>query len=901
MAFRSYRAPSFNFLQYRGNGGARVLQRRCACGNRAESNGECSQCAESEGLLQRKARSGRPQEAPAIVHDALSAPGKSLDNESQQFMEARFGYDFSGVRIHADEQAHRSAEATNAEAYTVGQDIVFASGRYAPGTPAGRQLLAHELTHVVQQDSAPSSGPITMGQTDDYEANADQAAADVVSGKKSAAAIHSRGAGLQRQQATGGAKTPAPATAKSCLEEVAGEDIPSLLQSGVLTIIEFGAKWCNPCQDLKYDLDEICKDFQKKPPPAPVRFYSIDIEATGNDKASAPYIGGGVPHLYFYVGATERAHFSSAPPFEVLKARVQKEVDYAATSGATRGALAGLGWGALAGGVTAGVVGGALLGTQTNLKNEGLAGAIFGTIAAGSAIGLGIGAAVGAGVGAATDARKTGPKQQERKKLQPKSRNGESDDPKEREADLWAARVVHSDSRSLDPSTRGSMERQFDYDFSHVRIHRDHPAQDLTREMNAYAVTRGSDIYFAADGYAPDTPFGRAVLHHELAHVVQNESSNPHGGVSVLESEAATATSEIATGRQPMIEHGSNHPALALTRGEKTAAGAATGAASGAGLGVAIGLIAASKFAGKDKPYGEGAGIGAAIGGVAGLIGGLLYGYFDRNTTPETTAEAEALIQRKYGKYLRGGASGPLHNATVHVVNHARLCERFACRHGQPVDPDCPYSGWTDTGVPIKPTEAPKNQQPPITDPANEPTCKGERMEHATPESPVIYYERESKYAGTLIHEGLHAHSHPDFAYLHNHLTEGVTDYFARQLQDEINMPHPSGYKDEVKSAEKLIKLVGEETVAQAYFNGAIPQLHEAVNSKLGPCALAAWAFFLQMESYTRADTVMEGRNQDYCHIPWPWSDRTPADMTPSMPAESQTQQQEQSKTEQSR
>src|ERR1041385_7572411 len=144
MAFRSYRAPSFNFLQYRGHGGARVLQRRCACGNRAESNGECSQCAESEGLLQRKARLGRPQEAPAIVHDVLRAPGKPLDTESQQFMEARFGYDFSAVRIHADEKAHRSAETTNAEAYTVGQDIVFASGLYHPGPPAGRQLLPDE-------------------------------------------------------------------------------------------------------------------------------------------------------------------------------------------------------------------------------------------------------------------------------------------------------------------------------------------------------------------------------------------------------------------------------------------------------------------------------------------------------------------------------------------------------------------------------------------------------------------------------------------------------------------------------------------------------------------------------------------------------------------------------------
>src|SRR5437868_10259589 len=288
-----------------------------------------------------------------------------------------------------------------------------------------------------------------------------------------------------------------------------------------------------------------------------------------------------------------------------------------------------------------------------------------------------------------------------------------------------------------------------------------------------------------------------------MAHVVQNESSNPHAGVSVLESEAATATREIATGRQPTIQHGSNQAALALTREEHTAAGSAIGLGSGAAVGAGIGLIAASQM--KGQPFGEAAGIGAAIGGGVGLITGFFYGLFARNTTPENTAEAEPRIHAKYGKYLRGRASGPLHNATVHVVNQERLCERMACRHDKKAVADCGLSGWTDTGPPIKPAEDPKNQPAPITDPAKEKPCpSGEMMEHATPEHPVIYYLRESKYAGTLIHEGLHAHSHPDFAYLHNYLDEGVTDYFARQLQDEINMPHPSGYEEEVKSAEKL-------------------------------------------------------------------------------------------------
>jgi hypothetical protein len=66
-------------------------------------------------------------------------------------MEARFGYDFSRVRVHTDATAAESARAVQALAYTVGEDIVFGAGRYAPATGAGQRLLAHELTHVVQQ------------------------------------------------------------------------------------------------------------------------------------------------------------------------------------------------------------------------------------------------------------------------------------------------------------------------------------------------------------------------------------------------------------------------------------------------------------------------------------------------------------------------------------------------------------------------------------------------------------------------------------------------------------------------------------------------------------------------------------------------------------------------------
>jgi hypothetical protein len=83
--------------------------------------------------------------------NSIKGRGQSLPGSARAFFEPRFGYNFSDVRIHTDAQAAESARAVNARAYTVGRDIVFETGQYAPGTAEGRKLLAHELTHVVQQ------------------------------------------------------------------------------------------------------------------------------------------------------------------------------------------------------------------------------------------------------------------------------------------------------------------------------------------------------------------------------------------------------------------------------------------------------------------------------------------------------------------------------------------------------------------------------------------------------------------------------------------------------------------------------------------------------------------------------------------------------------------------------
>jgi hypothetical protein len=128
-----------------------IIQRTCsAC---AAGGSLCSECeTEDEAPLLRKT------EQPADSRDSVPddfirnlGPGKSLDAATRAFFEPRFGCDFGGVRVHADGKAAASARSVNASAYTVGRHVILGGGQYAPGTDGGNRLLAHELTHVLQQ------------------------------------------------------------------------------------------------------------------------------------------------------------------------------------------------------------------------------------------------------------------------------------------------------------------------------------------------------------------------------------------------------------------------------------------------------------------------------------------------------------------------------------------------------------------------------------------------------------------------------------------------------------------------------------------------------------------------------------------------------------------------------
>lgn len=163
---------------------ASLLQRKCDCGQHTIAGGECSSCSKERELpLQRSAinrsESHTSGGVPPIVHEVLRSPGQPLDPTARDFFEPRFGQDFSGVRVHTDAKAAASAQAISALAYTVGSDLVFGAGQYRPDATDGRKLMAHELTHVVQQGAVAGTPTRISDPNESDEQRADDAARSI--------------------------------------------------------------------------------------------------------------------------------------------------------------------------------------------------------------------------------------------------------------------------------------------------------------------------------------------------------------------------------------------------------------------------------------------------------------------------------------------------------------------------------------------------------------------------------------------------------------------------------------------------------------------------------------------------------------------------------------------------
>lgn len=143
----------------------------------------------------------REEEAVSAVHDVVRSGGEPLAADVRADMEGRLGHDFGDVRLHTDGAADSSARAVSAHAYTVGSHIAFQRSAYEPGTDAGRQTLAHELVHVVQQRSGPVDGTDAPGgirvsdPSDRFEREAASTAAQV----SGPAAVSAAPAQVQRE------------------------------------------------------------------------------------------------------------------------------------------------------------------------------------------------------------------------------------------------------------------------------------------------------------------------------------------------------------------------------------------------------------------------------------------------------------------------------------------------------------------------------------------------------------------------------------------------------------------------------------------------------------------------------------------------------------------------------
>lgn len=148
-----------------------VMHPGCSC---AEDEQSASETASSSTMPEVGLAGGPVSAGLAQRIESARGGGTGLDAGTRTNMESAFGQSFGDVRVHADGEAHALNQSVSAMAFTTGNDIFFQQGTYQPGSSDGNQLLAHELTHVVQQGGMSSSGPLTVGAAgDSYEQEAD--------------------------------------------------------------------------------------------------------------------------------------------------------------------------------------------------------------------------------------------------------------------------------------------------------------------------------------------------------------------------------------------------------------------------------------------------------------------------------------------------------------------------------------------------------------------------------------------------------------------------------------------------------------------------------------------------------------------------------------------------------
>ena len=478
----------------------RLLRRKCACGSSAGLTGACKECDENRLRVQRRALSPAMPSCPThVINDVLEEEGQDLDESTRTFMESQLGHDFRRVRVHTNARAAESARAVNALAYTVGADIVFASGQYQPHTSSGHHLIAHELVHTLQQRDQPrdTQAKLEIGEEgDELEREADRLADQVLRRGFSGAAPQPPPPPPQLPASSVGPLIQrAPADAASVQPE---PDTSAAPAPNIGLIVEDDAAELGPGQMRKSQfLDQLRE--------AACASADAELKRVGRSTEACPYIGRAFERYRTFTSqklerglrryAPEAAGATSAQQYiDAVGARVGRAVGVWATTGE-------------------------ITDVPDELQGEfgvmGFFGGLGGLL---SSLGSVIGGLFG-GIGG----------------LFFKARAGGARD---EDVDGEEVKVQLGAGQTLDPRVRSRMEGAFGHDFSRVRVHASADAATLTSNLNARAFTVGTDIGFAAGEYKPGTLVGDALIAHELAHVVQQGDSVRSGAPMKKESTA---------------------------------------------------------------------------------------------------------------------------------------------------------------------------------------------------------------------------------------------------------------------------------------------------------------------------------------------------------------------------
>ena len=247
--------------------------------------------------VQRAGETGASPATPSLESRLASGKGSGspLDNQTRSFMESRFGNDFSGVRVHTDSSSVSMNKELGAQAFTHGNDIYFNSGKYNPGSSDGKKLLAHELTHTIQQTGAVQA---KLQPEEKHEQETEQMAQPV---KDMPAPVKAKGTEVQSSQPEGKSAQPtqpAPVTEAKPQAEVAATQsqvapAPTTETKPQPDVATPKPEVAAPTTETKSEPEVAAPQSQVAPAPTTETKPQPDVAATQPQVAPAPTVPGG--------------------------------------------------------------------------------------------------------------------------------------------------------------------------------------------------------------------------------------------------------------------------------------------------------------------------------------------------------------------------------------------------------------------------------------------------------------------------------------------------------------------------------------------------------------------------------------------------------------------------------